>query len=117
MNYVQNHSFPKILTKHKNYEYGLKLGLFMRGSRLLRTNISTPIRMSPIRFKVFQPKKNKRIISQPFLFLFTTRISGDDFSSTLNLFIAYRFCRCTIHLSSKSAKLSHKYCNNTRPNA
>lgn len=103
----------KILTTHGNHEHSWGPGLFMRTVR----RFSTPIRLSPIRFKVFQPKKKRKNRYHYFFFFsffFTTCISGDDFSSSTNLFyIAYRFFRCSIHLSSKSAKLSHKYCNFT----
>jgi len=87
-NYIifTNCILSNILTTHENHEQSWDLGLFMRRVR----RFSTPIRLSSIRFKVFQAKKRRKNRSHFFPFsFFTTCISGDDFSSTRNLFTAY----------------------------
>lgn len=102
---VTNRSSTKsILNTREYHEHSWRHGLFMRAVAVRR--FSTPIRECPLFVSKFSDRKKIKdkivAISSFFFFSFilTTRISGDDFSSTLNLFIGYRFCRCSIHLSS-----------------
>lgn len=106
----------------ENPDCSSSTGLFMRGAGPSRTRIFNTRSNVPNKFvrsfptESVRKKKPRGIRSEPFLFPFSQHgYPVTIFSSTVNLFIAYRFCRCSIHLSSRSAKLSHKYCDRGTP--